>query len=509
MSFSPVEDLHATPKEVNSEDKNDVETASTSSISSSASLLVDIMCGSKDDEDSEAESDEWDRPAVDDDEVIKQREEIIKSLRILGYPAFLEKHVFEQQVPIRLILKKLGISLPTALDDFEDLDLLPLLKEVLKREASRRLKLPQYNTIDDVVKQLHKAKNVVVLVGAGISTSLGILDFRSDNGFYARLAQHGLSEPSEMFDIHTFREEPGIFYTFAKELLPETHHYSPSHAFIRLLEQKNKLSTLFTQNIDNLERETGLSEEKVVQCHGSFATATCIQCKHKVEGSLLYDDIRNQRLSYCTECNKPPVKKRKLTSASDRAFSDVYNGENEKEEEEEDIPQAGVMKPDITFFGEALPDQFFEKVGSGDLEKTDLLICIGTSLKVAPVSELISLVPASTPQIYISRTPVRHTQFDVNFISPFCDWVIVELCKRAGWLEDLEKLCNEPKCHTGAKNRAWNTSLDVRFHEPSTYYIKSKAEAEAEALCKERENVPGETENVYKDSIESDTNQTV
>ncbi|EPX71069.1 Sir2 family histone deacetylase Sir2 [Schizosaccharomyces octosporus yFS286] len=508
MSFSPVEDLHSTPKEVNSEGKDDIETSSTSSISSSASLLVDIMCGSKDAEDSEAESDEWDRPVIDDHEVIKQREEILKSLRILGYPAFLQKHVVEQQIPIRLILKKLGISLPTALDEFEDLDLLPLLKEVLRREASRRLKLPQYNTIDDVIEQLHKAKNIVVLVGAGISTSLGILDFRSDNGFYSRLAQHGLSEPSEMFDIHTFREEPGIFYTFAKELLPETQHYSPSHAFIRLLEQKNKLSTLFTQNIDNLERETGLTDEKVIQCHGSFATATCIQCKHKVEGSLLYDDIRNQKISYCTECNQRPVKKRKLTSSSDRAFSDS-NEDVKEEEEEADTAQAGVMKPDITFFGEALPDQFFEKVGSGDLEKTDLLICIGTSLKVAPVSELISLVPASTPQLYISRTPVRHTQFDVNFISPFCDWVIVELCKRAGWLEDLEKLCNEPKCHTGAKNRAWNTALDIQFEEPSTYYIKSKAETEA--LREESENVPGDIEDVkkYEDSIESDTTKTV
>ncbi|EPY53739.1 Sir2 family histone deacetylase Sir2 [Schizosaccharomyces cryophilus OY26] len=505
MSFSPAEDLHSTPKEVNSEDKDNVEAASTSSVSSSASLLVDIMCGSKDAEDSEAESDEWDRPDMDDHEVIKQREEIIKSLRILGYPKFLQKYYVEQQIPVRLILKKLGISLPTALDEFEDLDLLPLLKEVLKRESSRRLKLPQYNTFDDVVKQLHNAKNIVVLVGAGISTSLGILDFRSDNGFYARLAQHGLSEPSEMFDIRTFREEPGIFYTFAKELLPETHHYSPSHAFIRLLEQKNKLATLFTQNIDNLERETGLSEEKIVQCHGSFATATCIQCKRKIEGSLLYDDIRNQRISYCTECNQPPTKKRKLASSSDRMSSDAYYRENGTEEEEDDVPQAGVMKPDITFFGEALPDQFFEKVGNGDLEKTDLLICIGTSLKVAPVSELISVVPPSTPQIYISRTPVRHTQFDVNFISPFCDWVIVELCKRAGWLKDLEELCNEPGCHIGAKNRAWNTVLDVQFEEPSTYYIKSKAEAEALS----NENAPEEIKSIHKDSIESDTNQTV
>jgi NAD-dependent SIR2 family protein deacetylase len=61
------------------------------------------------------------------------------------------------------------------------------------------------------------------------------------------------------------------------------------------------------------------------------------------------------------------------------------------------------MKPDITFFGEALPDNFFDRLKDVDREKVDLVIVMGTSMKVAPVSEIPNFVPRDVPQIYISR----------------------------------------------------------------------------------------------------------
>lgn len=90
------------------------------------------------------------------------------------------------------------------------------------------------------------------------------------------------------------------------------------------------------------------------------------------------------------------------------------------------------MKPDITFFGEALPDEFSRRLVEVDRKLTDLVVVIGTSLKVAPVSELVPFLHPHIPQIYISREPIKHHNFDIDLIGD-CDVVVAELCKRAGW----------------------------------------------------------------------------
>lgn len=63
-----------------------------------------------------------------------------------------------------------------------------------------------------------------------------------------------------------------------------------------------------------------------------------------------------------------------------------------------------LRQPDITFFGEDLPDEFGRRLIHHDRELADLVIVIGTSLKVAPVAEVPGILPRSVPQIYISRT---------------------------------------------------------------------------------------------------------
>ncbi len=47
------------------------------------------------------------------------------------------------------------------------------------------------------------------------------------------------------------------------------------------------------------------------------------------------------------------------------------------------------MKPEIVFFGEGLPNEFYHSLEE-DKEHTDLLIVIGSSLKVRPVATIPS-----------------------------------------------------------------------------------------------------------------------
>lgn len=95
-----------------------------------------------------------------------------------------------------------------------NLALVPFAKLALSRILRQRKKLPQYKTMSDAIRLLKTRKNIIVLTGAGISTSCGIPDFRSSEGLYAKLREEGkydLDDPQQMFDIGYFREHPEVF----------------------------------------------------------------------------------------------------------------------------------------------------------------------------------------------------------------------------------------------------------------------------------------------------------
>jgi len=200
--------------------------------------------------------------------------------------------------------------------------------------------------------------------------------------------------------------------------------------------------------------------DRVVNCHGSFATATCVTCAYKCEGSAIEDDILNQRIARCPKCPppQPPTSAECTGLQSDCAVAatlqhDAGEGDDGREATKEapvcdlalpsHVQQAlvdkksdeeatinaelfaakaggkdpthergmgsaacGVMKPDIVFFKEALPGDFFSSLRQ-DLETVDLVLVIGTSLRVAPVSDIVSKVDAKVPAILINREVVR------------------------------------------------------------------------------------------------------
>ena len=121
-------------------------------------------------------------------------------------------------------------------------------------EPPRRKKLPEINTLADVVELIRKSQKIIILTGAGVSVSCGIPDFRSRNGIYARLAVDfpDLPDPQAMFDIHYFRKDPRPFFKFAKEIYPGQFEPSPCHKFIKSVENHGKLLRNYTQNIGKL-----------------------------------------------------------------------------------------------------------------------------------------------------------------------------------------------------------------------------------------------------------------
>jgi NAD-dependent histone deacetylase SIR2 len=366
-----------------------------------------------------------------------------RELREHGPAVFCQRTVDCGRYSAKKLLTAFAIKPPTFLEGEADDAYFSLLSLAISRELSKRVKLGTYNSVDDAVDLIQRCKNIIVITGAGISTSLGIPDFRSKGtGLYSKLEHLGLNDPQEVFDIDVFKQDPTIFYSVAKDIVPATDRYTPTHKFIAMLHQRGKLLTNYSQNIDNLEVKAGLPKDKLVQCHGSFGTASCVQCGYQINGETIFPDIKAGNIPRCPRCtqslrenSRSSSSKRKRSAASDskrrnRRWSAADNSSDN--DSDYDIPEAGVMKPDITFFGEALPDEFSRRLTEHDRDKVDLVVVIGTSLKVTPVSEIVSWLPATVPQIYVSRQSVNHINFDIDLLGD-CDVVVTELCRRLAW----------------------------------------------------------------------------
>ncbi|KAJ6585363.1 DHS-like NAD/FAD-binding domain-containing protein [Mycena capillaripes] len=251
-----------------------------------------------------------------------------------------------------------------------------------------------------------KCKNIVLMLGAGVSTSAGIPDFRSpETGLYANLARLKLPYPEAVFEINFFRKNPEPFYTLAHELYPGKFRPTITHSFIRLLAAHGLLHTCFTQNIDTLERRAGVPDDKIIEAHGSFASQRCIDCQQPFDDDMMKHMILAKETP---RCEAPGC--------------------------------GGLVKPDIVFFGESLPDEFIHAIPN--VAKADLLIIMGTSMTVHPFAGLSERAGPHCPRVLINLDQVGsigRRPNDVVLLGK-CDDVVRKLCKQLGWEAELETL---------------------------------------------------------------------
>ncbi|XP_015682155.1 NAD-dependent protein deacetylase sirtuin-2 [Protobothrops mucrosquamatus] len=253
-----------------------------------------------------------------------------------------------------------------------------------------------------------KCKNIVCMVGAGISTSAGIPDFRSPGtGLYANLQQYNLPYPEAIFEIGYFKQNPEPFFTLARELYPGQFKPTVCHYFIRLLKDKGLLLRCYTQNIDTLERVAGLDPEHLVEAHGTFYTSHCISstCKKPYSLEWMKEKIFGSLTPRCEKCQN-------------------------------------IVKPDIVFFGENLPPRFFTLMQS-DFQNADMLIIMGTSLQVQPFASLVSRVPANTPRLLINKEKTGESDPFMSLMGLGCgmDFDSEKAYRDVAWLGDCDEGC--------------------------------------------------------------------
>ncbi|XP_028857518.1 NAD-dependent protein deacetylase sirtuin-2 isoform X1 [Denticeps clupeoides] len=269
-----------------------------------------------------------------------------------------------------------------------------------------------------------KCKNIICMVGAGISTSAGIPDFRSPGtGLYANLQKYNLPYPEAIFQIDYFKQHPEPFFALARELYPGQFKPTVCHYFIRMLKDKGLLRRCYSQNIDTLERVAGLATEDLVEAHGTFYTSHCVRflCRKEYNLDWMKEKIFSDEIPKCDSCSS-------------------------------------LVKPDIVFFGENLPARFFTSMKK-DFPLCDLLIIMGTSLQVQPFASLVSRVPKSTPRLLINMEKTGESDFVAGLLGfgggmdfdsdkayrdvaqlGTCDEGCLALADLLGWKEELQEL---------------------------------------------------------------------
>jgi len=229
--------------------------------------------------------------------------------------------------------------------------------------------------------------NVIVMAGAGISVAAGIPDFRSPTiGLYSSLKEMTnlrFRSPTFVFSIDVFMEDPRPFWWIFCRLWPRSDWPEPTsmHHLFKNLNDRGILRRVYTQNVDGLEEKAGLERNKIVYSHGVLDPCHCLDCGEKIS------------LSYCLE---------QIQENINNSLDDYQNVVVPK------CPSCGKdhVKPDVTFFGESLPNDFF-LLREEDFDNCDLLIITGTSLEVHPFAGLVNWVKPEVPRFLINMNKVK------------------------------------------------------------------------------------------------------
>ncbi|KAJ2725258.1 NAD-dependent deacetylase hst3 [Coemansia sp. Benny D115] len=319
--------------------------------------------------------------------------------------------------------------------------------------------------LSELQRAVRGCQRCIIITGAGISVSSGIPDFRSPDGLFQQLKQkypNAVSNGKDLFDATLFTDPEmiSVFYNFMGELrsLISQATCTPTHMFIKELDECGKLLRCYTQNIDSLEKRIGLETAFQKPAMALESTKAAQKGKHSAAGAAESDnhpvqnDTKDSSCAQSTDTatmqpgagKKQPqpqpqpqqqqqikgTRQRRQTTL-DKTFTKAVqlHGDldnvvctichtrypfTEKLAEEfcEGLPPpcprckeievirdlvgkrsvaSGVLRPDIVLYNEAHPQsEVIGELSEYDLKRRpDLLIVIGTSLKIPGIKRMV------------------------------------------------------------------------------------------------------------------------
>ncbi len=200
----------------------------------------------------------------------------------------------------------------------------------------------------ELLQRLRQARRVVALTGAGVSAESGVPTFRdAQTGLWAQY------RPEELATPEAFARHPGrvwAWYAWRRRLVQQAQP-NPAHKALAHLEQRIPDFTLITQNVDGLHQRAG--SRRVIELHGNLMRTVCAAHRHPV---TQWDPVPEGEVPRCPQCGS-------------------------------------LLRPDVVWFGEALPAEALE-AATRAARQAEVMLVVGTSGLVYPAAALPSLAAA-------------------------------------------------------------------------------------------------------------------
>ncbi|WP_051955774.1 SIR2 family NAD-dependent protein deacylase [Beijerinckia mobilis] len=220
------------------------------------------------------------------------------------------------------------------------------------------------NQIGEARTALHElieqSENIVAFTGAGISTECGVPDFRSKDSPWLRY------KPIEfdLFMSDVLMREEAWRRKFALDDIYSMAQPGRGHYALANLVRQGKMSSIITQNIDNLHQLSGVDDEHIIELHGNGTYATCLSCglRHEIA------DVRRafEASGAAPECRSC----------------------------------GGPVKSATISFGQAMPEEAMQKAHKAT-QACDLFLAIGSSLVVYPAAAFPLLATQNQARLVI------------------------------------------------------------------------------------------------------------
>jgi NAD-dependent deacetylase len=216
--------------------------------------------------------------------------------------------------------------------------------------------------LDRAREWLRSASRVVALTGAGISTDSGIPDFRGPQGVWTRDPK-----AERLSDIRYYVADPEVRRLAWQSRLAHpawTAQPGRGHRALVDLEREGKLRAVVTQNIDGLHQKAGHRPEAVIEVHGTMLHVICLSCGWRSPMEPIAERLRaGEDDPPCRECG-------------------------------------GILKSDTISFGQSLKTEVLDRATRA-AQACDLLLAIGTTLRVHPVAGLVPIAREAGARVVI------------------------------------------------------------------------------------------------------------